>query len=114
MAIEYGMTSEQFWKDDPDLFVSYRTSFINKEKRKLEYDNYNSWLQGLYIYTGFNTVYSRAWSKNSKAEYPKKPIEFGQNNKKEDKIDNESQYKNQLLFYSTMKQRYEQKIFNDK
>ena len=30
------MSAEEFWKDDPQLFVSYRTSFINKKKREME------------------------------------------------------------------------------
>ena len=30
------MSADEFWKDDPQLFVSYRTSFINKKKRERE------------------------------------------------------------------------------
>ncbi len=46
------MTSEEFWKDDPQLFVAYRTSFINKKKREMEELDYKCWLNGLYIYDG--------------------------------------------------------------
>jgi hypothetical protein len=46
------MSSEEFWKDDPQLFVSYRTSFINKKKREMEEFDYKCWLQGLYIHDG--------------------------------------------------------------
>ena len=51
-AIEYGMSADEFWKDDPQLFVSYRTSFINKKKREMEETDYKSWLLGLYIHDG--------------------------------------------------------------
>ena len=46
------MSAEEFWKDDPQLFVSYRTSFINKKKREAEEEDYKCWLQGLYIHDG--------------------------------------------------------------
>ena len=46
------MSAEEFWKDDPQLFVSYRTSFINKKKREMEESDYKSWLLGLYIHDG--------------------------------------------------------------
>lgn len=46
------MSAEEFWKDDPQLFVSYRTSFINKKKREMEENDYKCWLQGLYIHDG--------------------------------------------------------------
>ena len=51
-AIEYGMSAEEFWKDDPQLFISYRTSFLNKKKREIEEIDYKSWLMGLYIHDG--------------------------------------------------------------
>lgn len=50
------MTSEEFWKDDPQLFVAYRTSFINKKKREMEELDYKCWLNGLYVYDGNNKL----------------------------------------------------------
>ena len=52
------MSAEQFWKDDPQLFVSYRTSFINKKKREMEEMDYKCWLQGLYIHDGNGKLFS--------------------------------------------------------
>lgn len=43
------MNAEEFWRGDPQLFVSYRTSFINKKKREMEEWDYKCWLQGAYI-----------------------------------------------------------------
>ena len=37
------MSAEEFWKDDPQLFVSYRTSFINKKKREKDEIDYKCW-----------------------------------------------------------------------
>ena len=53
------MSAKEFWEDDPQLFVSYRTFFINKQKRKNEELNYACWLQGLYIYDGMNKENAR-------------------------------------------------------
>lgn len=50
------MSAKEFWEDDPQLFVSYRTSFINKKKREAEEMDYNCWLQGLYIHDGNSKV----------------------------------------------------------
>ena len=52
------MSAEEFWKDDPQLFVSYRTSFINKKQRELEELDYKCWLQGLYIHDGNGKLFS--------------------------------------------------------
>ena len=52
------MTSEEFWKDDPQLFVSYRTSFVNKKIREREENDYKCWLQGLYIHDGNGKLFT--------------------------------------------------------
>ena len=53
------MSADEFWKDDPQLFVSYRTSFINKKKREMEELDYKCWYQGLYIHNSSNSLISR-------------------------------------------------------
>ena len=78
------MTSEEFWKDDPQLFVSYRTSFINKKKREKDEQDYICWLQGLYIHHGngliigsLKQLLANMFSKNKDNKdlgtYPTKP-----------------------------------------
>lgn len=122
------MTSEEFWYSDPELFNCYRTSFINKEKRKVEYDNYTSWLSGLYIHNGETILNERLiisiskmmgdkTSKISNATYPTQPYNLNkQNNEKvktQDEIVKESKYnnyQNSLKYHATIKQRYLEKM----
>jgi hypothetical protein len=118
------MTSEEFWKDDPQLFVSYRTSFINKKKREMEELDYKCWLQGLYIHDGNgklslslrqflgNLVASMFKGKRDNSEietYPTKP--YGELNKeKQQSKDKQNKkyvnYQEDFVYFGTLKQRY--------
>lgn len=126
------MSAEEFWKDDPQLFISYRISFINKKQREMEEEDYKSWLRGLYIHDGNGKLFSslkqflanmvasmfKGQKDNTKIEtYPKKPyMELEKEKKKE--IEQEEQkrstkYKNfesSLLYYGSLKQRYLDKL----
>lgn len=124
------MSAEQFWKDDPQLFVSYRTSFINKKKREMEEMDYKCWLQGLYIHDGNgklfsslkqfigNTVASMFKGKKDNKQiesYPKKPyMELEKERRKEEiekkKKQNYQDFHNSLIYFGTMKQRYLDKL----
>ena len=120
------MSAEQFWKDDPQLFVSYRTSFINKKKREMEEMDYKCWLQGLYIHDGNGKLFSslkqfigntvasifKGKKDNKQIEsYPKKPyMELEKERRKEEiekkKKQNYQDFYNSLIYFGTMKQRY--------
>ena len=122
------MSAEEFWKDDPQLFVSYRTYFINKKKREMEEEDYKCWLQGLYIHDGNGKLFSslkqflanlvasitRGKKDNTKIEtYPEKPyFETAKEEKEKIKIEQNKykEYENSLLYFGTMKQRYLEKI----
>lgn len=118
------MTSEEFWKDDPQLFVAYRTSFINKKKREMEELDYKCWYQGLYIHNSSNSLISRLiqflhnmFSKvpdKGKIEgYPVKPyMELEKDEKNKNQINKEN-YKKQnetLICQASMKQAYIDRI----
>ena len=120
------MSAEEFWKDDPQLFVSYRTSFINKKKRELEEVDYKCWLQGLYTHDGngrltrsFKQFIYNIISKNKDTEkietYPTRP--YSELNKEEEKNkENElkkqkyKDFENSLIYYGTLKQQYKDKL----
>ena len=125
------MSAEEFWKDDPQLFVSYRTSFINKKKREIEEEDYKSWLRGLYIHNGgsilllslrqFITNLLSEFFKGSKdtkklPSYPDKPYSEKEKEHKEKEIKEkkrEEKYKdfeNSLVYFGTLKQQYLDKI----
>lgn len=122
------MSAEEFWKDDPQLFVSYRTSFLNQKKRAIEEEDYKSWLRGLYVHNG-NTIlllslkqfisnilasFSKGTKDNQKLPlYPEKPyFEKEKERKKIEEIKKTKyeEYENSLVYYGTLKQQYEQRL----
>ena len=122
------MSAEEFWKDDPQLFVSYRTSFINKKKREMEELDYKCWLQGLYNHDGNNKLFASlkqfignlvvGMFKGSKDTtkidtYPTKPyiekqkeLEQKENRKKQDY----KEFESDLVYFGTLKQQYTEKL----
>lgn len=132
------MSAEEFWKDDPQLFNSYRISFINQKERKMEEEDYISWLRGLYIHDGNGKLFSslkqflvnliagmfKGQKDNTKIDtYPKKPyMELEKEKKIENKIKKEEEkrstryknFENSLLYYGSLKQRYLKKIEEEK
>ena len=124
------MTSEEFWKDDPQLFYSYRTSFINKKKREMDELDYKCWLQGLYIHDGngklFNSLKQfihnlvagmfKGSKDTSKIDaYPSKPYnEIAKGHiietKEKEKIQKYKEYENSLVYFGTLKQQYENRL----
>lgn len=126
------MSADEFWKDDPQLFVSYRTSFINKKKREMEELDYKCWYQGLYNYDGYlkvtsylqqflHNMFSKNKNTNKLSEYPSKPYnEQLKENKEKQKVKEKqnsekyNEFHNSLIYYGTMKQRYLENLKNKK
>ena len=122
------MSADEFWKDDPQLFVSYRTSFINKKKREMEELDYKCWLQGLYIYNGNGclnqslkqliiNLFSSKKDTNEIKPYPAKPYneldrDKKQNNQKQLKENKYENFQNSLCYFGSMKQRYIDNLTN--
>lgn len=124
------MSAEEFWKDDPQLFYSYRTSFLNKKKREMEETDYKSWLLGLYIHDGNgklfvslkqflgNMIASMFKGKKDTSKidtYPSKPYGELQKEKIIDKKKESEKYINyqkDFVYYGTIKQRYLDQIKN--
>lgn len=118
------MNAEEFWKDDPQLFASYRISFINKKKKEAEEEDYKCWLQGLYIHDGNGTLVAAleqflSGSKNKQKieRYPEKPytvLEKERNSKNEletkRKKEKYKNFQNSLMYFGTLKERYKEKL----
>lgn len=116
------MSADEFWKDDPQLFVSYRTSFINKKKRELEEHDYKCWLQGLYIHDGngklnsslkqlIGNMFSSKKDHTKIDVYPTKPyLELEKDKSKQKQIDLKKdkykEFEKSLVYFGSMKQRY--------
>jgi hypothetical protein len=124
------MSAEEFWKDDPQLFISYRTSFINKKKREMQELDYKCWLQGLYIHDGNGKLFTslkqfignmvagmfKGNKDNTKIDtYPTKPyMEIMNEEKKKKQITSKEQkykdFENSLIYFGTLKQQYLEKL----
>ena len=128
------MSADEFWKDDPQLFVSYRTSFLQKKQRELEEEDYKSWLRGLYVHNGngllfaslkqfiSNTVASlfKGSKDNKKLDtYPVKPYSELEKDKNKERIEKakEEKYKkfeSDLVYFGTLKKQYLDKLTKNK
>lgn len=120
------MSAEEFWKDDPQLFVAYRTSFINKKNREMEELDYKCWLQGLYIHDGNGKLFSslkqfigniiasmfKGKKDNRQIDtYPMKPYSQLAKEKKQEEIEkrkkeNYQEYQKSMIYFGTVKQRF--------
>ena len=75
MAILYGMSYEDFWEKDPDLFWLYRYVYFTRLEIEQTIFNHNAWLQGDYFNEALSVSLCNAFTKQ-KAEYSKKPYTF--------------------------------------
>lgn len=73
-ALIYGMSPDQFWYDEPQLFFSYARQYERKQERQIEYDNYMAWISWMY---GLKAIQQGLASKPNAKIYPKKPFELG-------------------------------------
>ena len=120
------MSAEEFWKDDPQLFVSYRTCFINRKKREMEENDYKSWLLGLYIHDGngklftslkqfIGNMFSKHRDTTKIDTYPSKPYfeksrEIEENKKEVERQNKYKEYENSLVYFGTLKKQYAEKL----
>lgn len=117
------MTAKEFWEDDPQLFVSYRISFINKKERELQETDYKCWLEGLYNHHGNSIILARLqqfivkiFSKSSQKQikpYPSYPYFQEKEMEKMKKIKQKQKYQKyqqDWVYLGTMKKRYLEKL----
>ena len=66
LAVQYGMTTNEFWYGDTRLLGVYQKAFIRNQ-------SYNAWLQGQYNATAFGIVLANAFAKKGTppTEYPR-------------------------------------------
>lgn len=88
LALMYGMTSQEFWYDDPSLMWSYRIFFENKQKYESQIMNHNAWLNGLYVFDAVSKSIANAFRKSGSQaiSYMDSPIDFDKKQEKKEKI----------------------------
>ena len=66
----FGMSSIEFWEDDPQLYWAYRFSYIKQkefeQKQKIQEMQLNCWLQGKINNIAFEIALNNAFSKHAK------------------------------------------------
>ena len=84
----FGMSSEDFWENDPKLYWAYRTFYLKQKEMQFEEMRYNAWLNGSMNYMGVAYGINNAFSKQ-KLNYPTYDELMGDiNNKKQQKLTN--------------------------
>ena len=86
MAITYGMSTTEFWEQEPDLLWAYHKSFLERMKVEQSTNNFNAWLQGMYIFDGVSKAIYNSFGRKSGQrilEYVPKPYEFDTKEKDE-------------------------------
>lgn len=82
LAIRIGMSFNQFWYEDDEIFWVYLEAYEQEQKAKFEYDNSIAFLQGQYNLMAIAQCLQ--FSKKPKQIYPKKPFNVGQNETSEE------------------------------
>ena len=72
-SIKYGMTYNQFWFDDPQLYYIYEEIYFDKLKEK----DVLNWQLGQYIHFAIGSLMSK------ECKYPNEPMFFARENKKQ-------------------------------
>lgn len=91
-ALQYGMSLEEFWFGEAELFFAYRSAYLASKKEQIELMNYSAWLNGLYnvraLWSVNGMIHASEDSRDDIPEYFDKPIDiFGDKEKpKEDAI----------------------------
>ena len=65
----FGMSSEDFWDNDPKLYWAYRTFYLKQKETQYEEMLYDSWLKGSMNYMATSMALNNAFSKQ-KLKYP--------------------------------------------
>lgn len=107
LAINIGMTPEQFWFEDPCLFWSYWDAYEMRKKEEYREQNIYAYNLSSYIYLAIKD--SLQFIKNPKKIFPQKPFELSFDKKENKKITNEEYQEIRKVQMMQM-----DKIFNSK
>lgn len=67
----FGMSSDEFWEQDPKLYWAYRTFYLKQKEiertEKMEYIKYENWLNGNITYMATTIALNNAFSKQKRS-----------------------------------------------
>ena len=101
MAITYGMSVNEFWEENPDLFWAYRFSYYERKRNEEQETNFKLWLQGAYFFDAITTALANSFGKGKKHNYVEKPYclskEEAEEEHKKEQSKLETQIKNRIF-----------------
>lgn len=84
-AIMFGMSSTDFWDNDPQLYWAYRTFYLKQKELEIEQEKYNAWLLGNMQSIATSISLANAFGKGEGKTFPKFEEIFDDTLKKEEK-----------------------------
>mgnify|MGYP007113072730 FL=1 len=94
LALQFGMSTREFWNEEPKLLWTYRKMYMDKIKIEKELENQQAWLQGLYFFNALSvSLYNNFGRKEGQPaeNYMESPIDFGKKPKTQKEIEREQQ-----------------------
>ena len=80
----FGMSSEDFWENDPKLYWAYRTFYFKQKETQIEEMRYDAWLKGSMNYMAVSFGINNCFNKQ-KINYPSYTELVDETNKKKEK-----------------------------
>lgn len=94
-----GLTLEQFWDDDPELYFRYLEAYNEEKQKEFEEKNLLAYIQAAYF--NLAIAHNLQFSKTPKKIFPDKPFDLGLTPKKEVSIEESNEawlgYFNKML-----------------
>lgn len=92
MALQYGMSTYEFWHEDKKLFNAYRKAYYNHISEQ-------SWLNGLYVNLAITNLVGNIFKKKGEQtlEYPESPIDVFKKHEEKITPDNVEQNFRELM-----------------
>lgn len=105
LALMYGMTTQEFWYEDPSLMWSYHIFYEKKQQAEFETSNVKAWLNGLYGFEALSKSLHNAFRQKGKKalNYSELPIDF--NKKEVKKEDISAKAKQQFNYWAKLGER---------
>ena len=72
-AIIFGMTYEQFWEDNPQLFWAYGRAYQMKKEIEFKENDLNAWNIAQYVLMALTQNSHNMFSKQKREIFPKQP-----------------------------------------
>lgn len=66
----FGMSSTDFWENDPQLYWAYRTFYLKQKEMEIEEQKYNAWLLGNMQSIATSISLSNAFGKGEAKPFP--------------------------------------------